>query len=145
MHLRRRLTLGVPEILGALDDAYLVADEAPESPRRRTLVELTGTAIRMIESADDDWDRGLAGSSVRTKLGVALECVVFVDLLAEVVVRDGGGHSTPPPAELELHDRVREMVAGVRPLLVMAEDTAAEEAAITGRTVHDDPPSRSDT
>lgn len=128
MHLRRRLTLGVPEILGQLDDAYVLADHAPESPRRRTLVDLIGTAIRLIESADEDWDRDTVGDVARAKLGVALESLVLVDLLAEVVVRDGDGRETPTPAELELHDRVRELASGVRPALVMAEDTAAEDA-----------------
>ena len=127
MHLRRRLTLGVPGILGQLDDAYVLVDHAPESPRRRTLVELIGTAIRLIESADEDWDRDTPAYVVRAKLGVALESLVLVDLLAEVVVRDGDGRETPTPAELELHDRVRELASGVRPALVMAEDTAAEE------------------
>jgi hypothetical protein len=49
----------------------------------------------------------------------------LIDLLAEVVVRDARGAS-PTPAELDLHDRVRPLVAGARPDLVMAEDTAAD-------------------
>ena len=97
MHLRRRLTLGVPEILGQLDDAYALADHAPESPRRRTLVELLGNAIGLIESAAEDWDRVAPGSTVRAKLSAALESLVLVDLLAEVVVRDGVTAECRPP------------------------------------------------
>ena len=128
MHRRRRLTLGVPEILGQLDDAYALADHAPESPRRRTLVELLGNAIGLIESAAEDWDRVAPGSTVRAKLSAALESLVLVDLLAEVVVRDGDGGVSPTADELLLHDRVRETTAAVRPALVMAEDAAADAA-----------------
>jgi hypothetical protein len=147
MHLRRRLTLGVPEILGQLDDAYALADNAPESPRRRTLVELLGNAIGLIESAAEDWDRVAPGSTVRAKLSAALESLVLVDLLAEVVVRDGDGGVSPTADELLLHDRVRETTAAVRPALVMAEDAAADAAMwdSVGDESSDDRQSRSDT
>ena len=147
MHLRRRLTLGVPEILGQLDDAYALADHAPESPRRRTLVELLGNAIGLIESAADDWDRVAPGSTVRAKLSAALESLVLVDLLAEVVVRDGDGGVSPTADELLLHDRVCETTAAVRPALVMAEDAAADAAMwdSVGDESSDDRQSRSDT
>ena len=147
MHLRRRLTLGVPEILGQLDDAYALADHAPESPRRRTLVGLLGNAIRLIESAAADWDRVAPGSIVRAKLSAALESLVLVDLLAEVVVRDGDGGVSPTADELLLHDRVREATAAVRPALVMAEDAAADAAMwdSVGDESSDDRQSRSDT
>ncbi len=147
MHLRRRLTLGVPEILGQLDDAYALADHAPESPRRRTLVELLGNAIGLIESAAEDWDRVAPGSTVRAKLSAALESLMLVDLLAEVVVRDGDGGVSPAADELLLHDRVRETTAAVRPALVMAEDAAADAAMwdSVGDESSDDRQSRSDT
>jgi hypothetical protein len=147
MHLRRRLTLGVPEILGQLDDAYALADHAPESPRRRTLVELLGNAIGLIESAAEDWDRVAPGSTVRAKLSAALESLVLIDLLAEVVVRDGDGGVSPTADELLLHDRVRETTAAVRPALVMAEDAAADAAMWdpVGDESSDDRQSRSDT
>lgn len=147
MHLRRRLTLGVPEILGQLDDAYALADHAPESPRRRTLVELLGNAIGLIESAAEDWDRVAPGSTVRAKLSAALESLVLIDLLAEVVVRDGDGGVSPTADELLLHDRVRETTAAVRPALVMAEDAAADAAMwdSVGDESSDDRQSRSDT
>jgi len=147
MHLRRRLTLGVPEILGQLDDVYALADHARESPRRRTLVELLGNAIGLIESAADDWDRVAPGSTVRAKLSAALESLVLVDLLAEVVVRDGDGGVSPTADELLLHDRVCETTAAVRPALVMAEDAAADAAMwdSVGDESSDDRQSRSDT
>jgi hypothetical protein len=147
MHLRRRLTLGVPEILGQLDDAYALADHARQSPRRRTLVELLGNAIGLIESAADDWDRVAPGSTVRAKLSAALESLVLVDLLAEVVVRDGDGGVSPTADELLLHDRVCETTAAVRPALVMAEDAAADAAMwdSVGDESSDDRQSRSDT
>ena len=147
MHLRRRLTLGVPEILGQLDDAYALADHAPESPRRRTLVGLLGNAIRLIESAAEDWDRVAPGSTVRAKLSAALESLALVDLLAEVVVRDGDGGVSPTADELLLHDRVRETTAAVRPALVMAEDAAADAAMwdSVGDESSYDRQSRSDT
>ena len=147
MHLRRRLTLGVPEILGQLDDAYALADHAPETPRRRPLVGLLGNAIRLIESAAADWDRVAPGSIVRAKLSAALESLVLVDLLAEVVVRDGDGGVSPTADELLLHDRVCETTAAVRPALVMAEDAAADAAMwdSVGDESSDDRQSRSDT
>jgi len=123
-----RSRLGIAAILATLDDAYAIADESAESPRRRTLVDLLGTAIRQLEAANSDWDRGLSARGVHRNLGVALQSLALVDLLAEVVVRDGSGARSPSPAELDLHDRVRQLTTAVRPELVIAEDVTAEFA-----------------
>jgi hypothetical protein len=123
-----RSRLGLAAILATLDDAYRIADESDESPRRPTLVDLLGTAIRQLEAANGDWDHGLSARGVHRNLGVALQSLALVDLLAEVVVRDGSGARSPTPAELDLHDRVRQLTAAVRPELVIAEDVTAEFA-----------------
>ena len=60
-------------------------------------------------------------------LGGALQSCVLIDLLSEVVVRDAAPRSSPRRAELELHDRVRAILAAARPALVLAEDAVADE------------------
>jgi hypothetical protein len=120
-----RPRLELAEALGQLDDAYATADHAPESPRRRTLVLLAGMAIVNVEGAGEHWNRGDV-LPARSMLGCAVQCCVLLDLLAEVVVRDSSATS-PTPAELDLHDRVRAILAPARPALVMAGDTVADE------------------
>lgn len=121
-----RPRLELAEALGQLDDAYGMADHAPESPRRRTLVLLIEVATASVEGANAYWTRGDVVFA-RGMLGCAVQCCVLLDLLAEVVVRDQASGASPTPAELDLHDRVREIVAAARPALVMAEDTTADE------------------
>ena len=144
---RPRLDLAV--ILGALDDAYAVADESPESQRRRTLVTLVGVAIDRIDGANDGWAHAGAARRVRRDLGIAVQSLDLIDLLAEVVVRDETGAQSPTPGELELHDRVRGYTTGVRPGLVIIEDTAAELAVLDPQDMVEgseaEPQSRSDT
>jgi hypothetical protein len=144
-----RPRLDLAAILGTLDDTYSVADGSPESPRRRTLVTLLGVAIHRIESADDGWDHAHAARRVHRDLGVAVQSLDLIDLLAEVVVRDETGSQSPTPAELQLHDRVREFTTAVRPALVLIGDDAAELAVLDPQAVvegsHGEPQSRSDT
>jgi hypothetical protein len=122
-----RPRLHLAEALGSLGDAYQVVDEAPESPRRRTLVDLIGGAIMRVEHAGDAWVASkLNPAFIRSILGGAVQSCVLVDLLSEVVVRDAGSTSSPTAAELDLHDRVRGILASARPALVIAEDTAAD-------------------
>lgn len=123
-----RPRLHLSEVLGQLDDAYVTADEAPESPRRRTLVELVGGATGRVEAANEAWTHHVDALIVQEMLGAALQSCVLVDLLSEVVIRDGDAAVSPTPAELDLHDRVRAILAAARPSLVLAVDAVADAA-----------------
>ncbi len=128
LHPRSDIQLLAP-VLWQLEDARALLEGAAPSPRRTTLIRLLAPAIEALDAATDDWDAGIPDAAARGRLLLALQAIALIDLLGEVVVRDGTapGPSAPSADELALHDGVRGQLAAVRPQLALMEDVADEE------------------
>lgn len=128
LHPRSDTQLLAP-VLWQLEDARALLELAPRSPRRATLIRLLAPAIDELDAATDDWDAGVPDAAARGRLLLALQAIALIDLLGEVVVREGAapGPAAPSADELALHDGVRVQLAAVRPQLALMEDVADEE------------------